>query len=678
MAAAVAVILSSSAYFLFSEGFRGALVSRQYRRFLYHEFATTPHQALIEPIHFRPAGLLAVSALAISALTSALLLRRAVRSTARDVMPEIIAYGTASVVVPPLLIAAAWWPDGRGQLSTPALLAASILVNVALLPWAWRGGRVSQREQARKDARSRWVAAFAVPTLLFAAVVATFGASAIRGFDSYAYHLPLAASWLRHGSLRTNVEESVTFFFPSNTELLVRWILATGADRLAFLVAFASAALCIFVLYKICLEMDQPRSMAALAALSAASCISLSFLASAVYVDSFVTLALLLALLFLLRSRKAGENDFANDVALGTAIGLAIGSKYSAIPAAVVIFALWFWTVLRRNARPYEGCFRLIQYRAVARHLVACGIPMTLCCAYWYIRNAVEYGNPLFPVAMFGWRGMPMKALIEVNPGLEEPFRWLLYPWREFGYRSLEDALGAVFAGAAAIGFLIAPFRRERPKAVHLVWWVVLASCALWLLTGNVVLRYGLFPILLTYAFLGELLIAYDSKMLRTAIFVAFAGTLILFGDSYVTQVIYTSVIGPQRYGVPVAVDHLPPGRIFNALSADANYFLMGADYRHEVVSVYAEAKTEDVLRFAPDYLLLNDGQVRSFAAVASLELVARAQRADGRATSLWRVRSRVRPVSNRGEGALPRSAWTMRSDALPSPKGLGTPAMRR
>ena len=612
---------------------------------LWASFLSQPREPLIPAIRFDPAGLLALGTVTLLALMAGVFTRRAVRSRQADAAPEIIVYSLAAVVVPVLIIAALGWPDGRGWLTTGVLLVATAALCAGTALLARRATPVQQPLAAPAgNGRAPFALPFAVVSSVFAAVVAVVALSSLRGFDTFAYHLPMAASWLRHSRLTTNVEESATFFFPGNGELFVRWMLASGTDRVAFLPAFLAAVGCCYAVYRIAREIGQAREAAAVAGLSASSLVLLAFIATTAYIDAFMALTLLLATLFLLRARRSPPDDHAQAIAFGTALGLAIGSKYSALQPALVLGAVWLVPVIRRHWRPYEGCLRFLDGRAILRAVMPVAIPVVLCSAYWYLRNAVQHGNPVFPFSVMGLRGLPNDALIYVRPEVGTPLTWLMYPWREMSSRSLDDFLGGVFGGVALIGLVVAASRRGAHRERDLVVLITIACFALWLVTGNFVPRYGIFPMLLTFVFVGDLWMRYDSVVLRITTLAMLAITLFISGRNLATQAVYVAVQGRPAYGVPQAVDTLRPARIFNATTSMANYYLMGSDYRHTVISTFGDARPHDLVRFRPDYALLRLDDAEAFAKAARLELIASSEPGDLTPAGLYRVTPRFGP----------------------------------
>jgi hypothetical protein len=95
----------------------------------------------------------------------------------------------------------------------------------------------------------------------------------------------------------------------------------------------------------------------------------------------------------------------------------------------------------------------------------------------------------------------------------------------------------------------------------------------------------------------------------------------------------------PGKRGIPTIIDSLPPSRIFNATFAANRYPLLGADYRHEVITMFRPAVPGDVAAVHPTYVLLNNKQVPSFTAAMPMTLVERGSAVPGGDTlSLWKV----------------------------------------
>ncbi|HKG93055.1 MAG TPA: glycosyltransferase family 39 protein [Gemmatimonadaceae bacterium] len=666
-AAGVALLsaLSAVAYLLSAESLRHERAALPYRRWLFGEYRARGAPVLPDAsaaARVDAGGAWTVLAFAGACLLAALLAWMA-RREERDVGPELAVYTFAAAVAPVLLLAAAWWPDGRGHLTSPALITA-VVGAVAL---AAAAAAVSARRRARggtlaaappgsdgaaPGGASSGGGAWGWGTLAAAALVLPAlwwnAASDLRGYDSVAYHLPIAAGWLRHSRLVTGDERQLTMFFPGNHELLLRWALALGTDRYAFAVSLAAGALSVYAVYKLGREVGQPRDAALAAAACAATCPLLVYLGTTAYSDVTAVCPLLLALLFVLRWARADCARAGTLACAGAAVGLAAGSKLSALPPAAAIAAAALALGVRAGLRrpgPGEAAVPLgrpaPRRRPRAwRSVLAFAVPAALCGGYWYARNLGEHGNPFFPVSVIGLRGLDMRYFVYARPDLAAPsWRWPLYPWREFGFLSeYEDGLGIAFAALAVPGLLLTPLvRRRERRARYAVWLVAACSYLLWLGTGNATPRYGLFPIVLSYVFAGELWACLGSRALRAVTLACVAAATLVTGYSLAAHAVYTTLTGRSRQDVPAVVDTLPPARIYNAAGAQRSYFAMGRDHRHQVVTPFGDATPDDVLRVRPDYLLLDERRLAAFAPRLALTLVARSGEASA-PVALWRL----------------------------------------
>lgn len=668
---AALTVASATAYLVWSRELRYQLAGLDYGWRITRGFLRERGLGAVRLLHgVDPSGALLVLAWLGSVALAATTLVRAVAGT-RDrgrTDVERCAAMLAAAIVPTLALATLRWPDGRGALrSIPIIVATLTLAAVAEAVARWRT-RALRREEPVTDAApvhdratgatqhdatvddgARWVWAFVA--LLVPLVLAAWwnGIDSIRGFDSQSDHLPRAARWLRLSRLSDESGELLTPYYPGNFLVLVRWLLALGTDRYTFVASLASSCLCLALLYRICRALGQGRRTALVSSLSAASVTLVPYLATTVQADMAMTACLLLAVLALLRwapttvMRQDADPSTALrlPLALGASVGLAVGVKYSALPPAlgiVAIVARYAWRGARErdaearvvwNARTF-----VVSMATIAGAALACG-------GYWLVRNLVEHGNPLYPVATAGLPGVDMRTIIPVKPALVGSF-WhrATYPWVQwdFGY-VYDDGLGAVFPAVAIIGFLATLFRwRDAAPPTRLLWVVTLVAYVLWIGTGSITPRFGLFPVLLTFCFVGELWRHAGSRVVKSVTVATFAVSVLATTKSLVVGAVYTAVVPLQEMGVPRLVDSLPPSRIFNACLAANRYRLLGADYRHEVVTQFDTPTPQDMVRARPDYVLLSPHQVPAFTAALPMERVASTASIGGDTLSLWRV----------------------------------------
>ncbi|MDQ3516360.1 MAG: glycosyltransferase family 39 protein, partial [Gemmatimonadota bacterium] len=627
------------------------LAALDYQKLLWLSYRADPHRAgLGPPGGAQIEGVMLLTAFAASCLAVALAARRLGRrfhaTAPGSEWPVLLTFSLAAAIVPTLLVATVLWPDGRGALSSGVLLGVNIGLAVALAATSHLTRRAAPADgptSARRvvaDSLDAWSWTLIAIAAVLSLAVFMNGYTAIRGYDSMGYHLPLAASWLKHSRLVTGPEEALNLFYPGNFELLVRWLLAPGVAHYAFLASFFSAVACVSVVFLIARHLGQPRRVALVSAVCAATFPAVAYLSATGYSDIFAALALLLAILFLLRWKDGGSTNGTLMLCIGLSLGIAIGTKYSAVAPALVIAAICLADLFRSFRFVDEFRLQRVDTRRLAHQLLILGGSVAACSAFWYVRNLVEHGNPVFPVEALGLRGVSMRYLIPVDPALSNVRNWFLYPWGSFAYR--EDDLGAMFAAIVLPAFLLTPVMRRRgSRSRKLLWWISLAGLVLWLRTGNITPRYGLFPLLLCCVFAGELWMEFESAVLKTVTVASLAGMTALMGTTLISEAVYNRVVRPARNGVPVAVDSLPPARILNGLGGQSAYHAMGADHRHQVITLYRDVAPGDVLRYRPDYLLLSASQVPVFRAHLVLALVERSPQLGGPETTLWRVQYR-------------------------------------
>jgi len=572
----------------------------------------------------------------ISASLTALLLARRLGQYSSPA-PTFCLFLIGGIVVPPQVVALLAWPDGRGWMRSVVLLGISLSINVLLTGWVLLCKQNSPKEpplQTEEDGTWQWGYSLTTGALLLLVFLSSAGR--LVGFDALAYHLPLVASWFHSGSLKTGY--GAQFHYPENMNLLVRWTLASGSDKGIFLIPFLSALLCVYMLYKISRALGFSREVATVSACCGAVCPPFIHLATTAYSDTFGILCLTLGIYFLLEWNNSKVTHWAFPLSLGLALGMAAGTKFSMLPPAVVIFCASAVVVFQKGDR-----VKSVAWLAASAFLGG---------GYWYLRNLVAFGNPVYPVSVAGLPGIPMAELVAVNPLLDKPtWRWMAYPWVEFGYSSpFDDGVGAVFGSLCIPAMMVCPLlfwkMRKDGKALRLndllVYSIVVGSFLLYLLSGRVTPRYGLASLVLSSLLIGFLWREFNSRYFRFAVFVPFGFMLFVLGQSFLTSCLYTlntpTYEGAERFGLPKTIDELMPARILNAAAAHYTYGLMGKDYRHEVITLFRSPAPEDALTYGADHILVDEDRLAEFQSKLNIALVAETQSVEGKKLSLWRM----------------------------------------
>ena len=276
--------------------------------------------------------------------------------------------------------------------------------------------------------------------------------------DGPIYHLYFAARWWKAGRIfliATPFGENAATYFPAVGDLWFTWLMVGwGGDRLArvgqapFLMAAAMAA------YAIARRLGADRSSAMVAACWFASTPPLLLFSFEPNVNSIFIAGYLLAAYFFLRY-ALGDDGLPSLILGGLAAGGALGTK--AVGVVFVPILLLLGDAVGRLAAGIvrssgDGAWRMI----VLTPLVMAG--------YWYGRNALLTGNPLYPlqveafgrVWLAGWYGpeaMRAERLLSLVPRLAVAGR---HPGRdprpEAGCRSGWPRSRGPGGGAGAIG----------------------------------------------------------------------------------------------------------------------------------------------------------------------------------------------------------------------------------
>ncbi|MBI5546221.1 MAG: hypothetical protein HY901_20210, partial [Deltaproteobacteria bacterium] len=179
---------------------------------------------------------------------------------------------------------------------------------------------------------------------------------------------------------------------------------------------------------------------------------------SSAYVEPYLMLLVTLALIAVLRAQE--ESAFLWPA--GVFAGAAASVKYPGL-AAVAIFALLIAVTTARRA----GRFRA--YRALAVFL---GCAALLGSAF-YLRNLVQRGNPVYPMAFAlfegsgwdAWRGWALGKVLEGFGAGRTFLDYLALPGRLFLWRDLErgleGSLGPVLGAGAMSALALCVFRRR-------------------------------------------------------------------------------------------------------------------------------------------------------------------------------------------------------------------------
>ncbi len=281
-------------------------------------------------------------------------------------------------------------------------LAAGWLAAAAVLAWTRRGTLRWRSRAARYGASIR--SAVASPAVAIA-VLLVLGTLAWRLFlvlrlpvvdyDGWSYHLVFVDVWLQHDALVDVLQRPWTAGYPADTELLTTWLAAfTRTDALAGLTSLAPIPLAIVATTGLARELGASRTMALLAGLLLGMTPALVALAGTTYVDASSAATVIATWWLGLRVIRR-ERDGSAALLLGVAGGLALGTKGTNVLLVAPVLTVAGIVLLRDLlARRGQGI------GAPIARLGLLVLPVLALGASWYLKNAVEFGNPLYPFAM--------------------------------------------------------------------------------------------------------------------------------------------------------------------------------------------------------------------------------------------------------------------------------------
>jgi hypothetical protein len=560
------------------------------------------------------------------------------------------------LIVPQTLLAFVFWPDGRGHVTR--VLHLAILGFVALVLGIYSLARRSQHSKvtSREPVGSfgLWGIAFVLPVGVVFATALVVTIDSTPGYDAMAYHLPLAAGYGVSNSVL--IKEHIPLNYPSNSELLLRWFIFPGNDRLDSLPCFFAALLIAVILFKLCRHLKFERQPALIAACTATAFPLLPFLAVDPNSDLIAIVPMFAALFFLIGLHRTGCEDQTYLGCLGLALGLAAGARFYLLPACAFVMFVALVIILRSRRSNFLSPDSSFNWFWFCRAILTIGFCSLVGGGFWYVRSAVLYGNPFYPISFLGLPGQPLNSINTVV-GLMQKKPWLIavYPWTETDYSIYDTGVGAVFTAIILPGLIWWPasmmrsWKSEKGRCRFervFLYLFVLFCVLIFVSRPSQFTRQLAFGILLSFFLVAEMWVRVRGQFFRVIVFLSFIVMCFSIEKTLVGSLLYRLALPErecaERFALPAVIDKLPPARVFDAASAYLNYGCMGCDYRHEVLSLDRDPTVEDVREARPDYLLIFEKQKPLFERSLQMELVATAAASNpGESLSLYRLRPR-------------------------------------
>lgn len=295
------------------------------------------------------------------------------------------------------LLAAHLVPGALGVLSRWSALILALALVAASLLLRHRARRPSiEPPDPRPDGPASWAfAAVAVGTLVVGVLLKAWNSSVTpsEDIDTVTFHLPNVARWIQSGSF-WQIDQFNPLLasgnYPQNGDVVFLSVLqAWENDAFARLVNIPFVALAAVAVYALARELRSPR---ATSVLFAAVFASLPVVSLAAYegakTDSIFLATFTAGAVFALRHFRS--RDPAELVLAGIGLGIALGTKWYGIYSVPAVLLVWgAATLLAKGRGP-----RLVRDGAALT-----GVTFAFG-GFWLVRNWVESGDPIFPVAV--------------------------------------------------------------------------------------------------------------------------------------------------------------------------------------------------------------------------------------------------------------------------------------
>lgn len=402
-------------------------------------------------------------------VTSGLALADAARRLARRMWPaDLLAQVSGGLVLGMSLLVVVMEVLGTlGALGSIPVLAISVLTWLVTVIGLRVVSSAEVEHPTRIGALPPVPATVAIPLL---ALIVLLGSAIVRGlllphpeFDAFSGHLPVAVQWLQAGNTRILPyisPLSVPAQYPGNAELMALWLMVpVHRDFLVQLATVPGAAAVVAGIMLTARELGAHTMAAfgaALLVLTMPRVLDHLIGTNMQDVPALGAVAMLAGFVALDRTAPSRPGL----LVAGLAAGVAVGTRYAALLAVTPLLLVLLVQVLKRRPGPRAllGSTLLVSFGVIATG------------AYWYIRNTLLTGDPVYPQSL---PGHPVDATEKlVFPWIRSYVQlgWAPHDWlaaAKFGAQ-LDGPILAVLVIAA----LAAPIVTLRSGERNLVGWL--------------------------------------------------------------------------------------------------------------------------------------------------------------------------------------------------------------
>ncbi|RPH49655.1 MAG: hypothetical protein EHM91_02885 [Planctomycetota bacterium] len=217
-------------------------------------------------------------------------------------------------------------------------------------------------------------------------------------YDATSYHLTKVAEWIRAGGFTREMGVDLCAPFPAGFELLEAWwVVFLRHDVLIELAGVEMLLLCAAGTYALAREVTLTERAAAWAAFLTVLAPGLHLSATSCLNDVAIAALVIVTMTFVLARAPWSW------IALAVGIGLGMKPTYGyALPGVVLLHLL-----VRRNPKLAEPPLGISWGFAVAGAAIG---------AFWYLRNVLWFGSPIYPVGARGLVGQEGTLKVQFGP----------------------------------------------------------------------------------------------------------------------------------------------------------------------------------------------------------------------------------------------------------------------
>ncbi|MCZ6681784.1 MAG: glycosyltransferase family 39 protein, partial [Planctomycetota bacterium] len=427
-----------------------------------------------------------------------------------------------------------------------------------------------------------------------------------NGYDVLEYHLGAPREYFEAGRIEY-LPHNIYGNFPFNVEMLYLLTIVLHDDPVSavFSAQLLNAFLGMLAVATIWLAGREYGPVAGvIAAIAAATVPFLTYLSGIAYVENGMLLFAALALAAMIRASREQDGSTGRWLTVsGLAAGLSCGCKYTAVVMILLPLAVaCLWLSLRRN--PRRPTWSLI-------FIAACAVTF----GPWLIRNTVNTGNPVFPLAR---SVMPERAGVWNDDGAA---RWHEGHLPDPAHRSIggrltrlwhevigSEMFGPVIPLSMALGGFSMLARRRKSATTDdstaaadiggpACWLMIAVGLVAWLSMTHLAGRFAVGLIVPAAVLLGRSwppLLGTNTRILTAGAIVLIAAfntrsTLVFFREYHTLDIAPNAVAaldmikrgewGGQAH-IPVLNEHLAAGRRILMIGDARRFYLQdGADY---------------------------------------------------------------------------------------------------